>query len=488
MSETEHVDVVIVGAGISGIDAAYRLQTMCPGKSYVILEARDRLGGTWDLFRYPGIRSDSDMYTLGFPFAPWTEETAIADGATIWAYLDRTARAYGIDRRIRYGSKVVAQSWDSGTASWTLDIVTTDGRRRLTTSFVHSCTGYYSFDRGYTPDYPGREVFRGRLVHPQLWPEGLDVAGRRVVVVGSGATAMTLVPALALKGADVTMLQRSPTYVISQPDVDPLAKPLTRALGAERASTVLRWKNVVTSTGFYRLCRRRPRLARRLLLGLARKPLREAGVDERHFSPRYNPWDQRLCVVPNGDLFRALASGKAHVVTDTIDTFVPEGIRTTSGDVILADIVVSATGLCLLIGGGTTTTVDGERVDVADRFAYRGLMIEGVPNATMSIGYVNASWTLRADLVAQYVCRLINRIDERHAAYAYAKPPAAMQGPPLLDLTAGYVQRGLGALPKQGDRRPWTVEQSYLTERRGIGRADIDEDMVFVPARVTVPS
>lgn len=479
MDSAEHLDVAVIGAGISGIDLAYRLQTMCPGRTYAVLEARDRLGGTWDLFRYPGIRSDSDMYTLGFPFAPWTDERSIADGGAIRDYLEATAARFGITEKVRFGTRVTAAAWDSAAARWTLSLVTPDGPRTLTASWLHLATGYYDYAGGYAPHFPGQEGYAGRLVHPQAWPEDLDVAGRRIVVIGSGATAVTLVPALVERGAQVTMLQRSPTWVVSLAGVDPIAGRLTARFGADRAARLVRLKNATTSGAFYQLTRRSPATSRRLLQRLNRSALAAAGVEPRHFTPSYDPWDQRLCVVPDGDLFGALASGNATVVTDTVAGFEHDGVRTGSGELLPADIVVTATGLQLLVGGGIDVTVDGQGVDIPGRHVYRGVLLERVPNLSLAMGYINASWTLRVDLVSQYVCRLLNLLAERGDDIAYATPDTPLTPRPLLPLRAGYVERAAGALPTQGNRAPWTVIQSYLAERAAFGRADLTDEMVF---------
>ncbi len=476
---TEHVDVLVVGAGLSGVGAAYRLQTMCPTRTYAILEARDSIGGTWDLFRYPGVRSDSDMFTLGFPFEPWDEPEAIAEGDRILDYVRRVAAKYGIDKRIRLGHRVVAASWSSTETFWTVTVEHDGERHELTCNFLHLCSGYYDYERGHAPDLPGEDGFEGRLVHPQFWPEDLDVAGQRVVVIGSGATAVTLVPALADRGAHVTMLQRSPTWVLSLPRRDRLRELAYAALPQRAAGALVRWKNVLANLGLYQLTRVSPRLARRLLLAGAAKGLGDAALVRDHFTPRYDPWDQRLCVVPDGDLFEAVRRGRAEVVTDTIERFTPRGIRLASGRELAADVVVKATGLRLKVAGGIALTVDGKPVSVADRIVYRGMMLGGVPNLALSIGYVNASWTLRADLAAQYVCRLLNHLAEHGLRVAVPVPPAAAGERPLLPLTSGYVQRAAADLPHQGDRAPWVMRQNYLLDRRDLLHGDVTEAMSF---------
>jgi len=460
----EHFDVLIVGAGLSGVGAACRLRARCPGKTFSLLEARDAIGGTWDLFRYPGVRSDSDMHTLGYRFRPWPGAAAIADGPAILAYVRDTARESGVDRDVRFGHRVVAAEWSSTDAAWTVEAEVGTGpdagRARFTCGFLYLCTGYYDYDRGHAPDWPGTERFAGRIVHPQHWPAGLGHAGERVVVIGSGATAVTLVPALARTAAHVTMLQRSPTYVVARPSRDGLAGALRRVLPGRLARRLTRWKNVLVGAAFYRLCRRRPGLARRLLLAGVRRQLGADFDVEAHFSPRYAPWDQRLCVAPDGDLFEAIRSGRASVVTDEIESFAETGVRLRSGRLLEADLVVTATGLTLRLAGGARLSVDGAEVDLASTTAYKGAMLGGVPNLALAFGYVNASWTLRCELTADYVCRLLNFMAARGYAACVPRRPAG-GGRPLLDFTSGYVRRAAGSLPRQGAGRPWRVRQNY---------------------------
>ncbi|WP_229401642.1 flavin-containing monooxygenase [Micromonospora okii] len=463
---SDHVDVLIVGAGLSGVGAACHLRRDCPDKSYVVLEARGAIGGTWDLFRYPGVRSDSDMFTLGYSFKPWTNPRAIADGDSIRDYVRDTAREYGVTEHIRFHHRVLAAEWDSASARWTVRAHRADTGEdvTLTCAFLFTCSGYYRYDAGYTPDLPGVEAYGGRLVHPQHWPADLDHGGRRVVVVGSGATAVTLVPALARRAAHVTMLQRSPTYVVALPSRDALADALRRWLPAKAAYPVVRWKNVLVGTATFALSRRAPKLVKRFLLRAAKGRL-PAGYDvDRHFSPRYDPWDQRLCVVPDGDLFAAVAAGRAAVVTDRIATFTPTGLRLASGAELTADVVVTATGLNLLALGGMTLTVDGEPVDVGDTVAYKGMMLSGVPNFAMTIGYTNASWTLKADLVATYVCRLLRHLDATGQQVVTPLAPNSGELVPLIDLKSGYVLRSLDALPRQGVSAPWRLYQNYARD------------------------
>ena len=476
----EHHDVVVVGAGLSGINAGYRLQTMCPDKDYVILEARGSLGGTWDLFKYPGVRSDSDMYTLGFPFEPWVGDKAIADASDILSYLKHTAAKHGIDQHIVYDTKLTAADWNSDAGEWRLTVQTQDGPREVTATHVFLCSGYYNYDRGYTPAFAGQEDFTGQIVHPQFWPEDLDVAGKRIVVIGSGATAVTLVPALVALGAKPTMLQRSPTYVVSQPARDALAKKLHERLPGNRAHSILRWRYVLATQGFYQFCQRMPGPAKKLLRKGTEAQLKGSGVGIENFEPRYNPWDERLCVVPGGDLFKALRAHEADIVTDTIEKIETDGVRLTSGRLLEADLIVTATGLNVLMAGGAALRVDGEEVDLGNRYIYRGMMLEGVPNAAVCIGYTNASWTLRADLTAQYFCKFVNHVDASGSAYGYPTAQASMKSHPALDLQSGYIRRSLGAIPKQGDRMPWFMRQNYVLDRRDNRRADVAQDMTFV--------
>lgn len=473
----EYVDVVIVGAGLSGIGAGYRVQTELPGKSYAILEARESLGGTWDLFRYPGIRSDSDIFTLGYPFEPWRDAKSIADGPSILRYITETARRYGIDKHIRYGTKVVAAQWSSAESRWTLTLRQGDAERTLSCRFLYSCAGYYDYDEGHAPEFPGVETFSGTMVHPQFWPEDLDYAGKKVVVVGSGATAVTLVPAMAEQAELVTMLQRSPTWISAVPGRDKQADKIRELLPAGLAHRVIRTKNILFNVGFYQYCRRRPQAARKLLTGLTTRILKDEKLVAEHFTPEYNPWDQRLCAVPDADFFKAMRKGKAEVVTDHIDTFVPEGIRLTSGRVLPADIVISATGLKLLAFGGITLEVDGEPVNLSDRFVWQGTMLTGVPNFAVCIGYTNASWTLRADLTSRLVCKVIAHMDRRGYDAVVPQPQGELTEHPLLDLASGYIQRSIGDFPRQGDRHPWKVRQNYLLDSATTMRTNLDKTL-----------
>lgn len=465
MSE-QHYDVLIIGAGLSGIGAGYHLKTLCPGKSFGILEARSAIGGTWDLFRYPGIRSDSDMYTLGYAFKPWREGKAVADGPAILNYVKAAARENNLEQKIRYNHRATRYSWSSREALWTVetDNTATGARERFTCNFLLNCSGYYRYDEGYTPEFKGREIFRGEIIHPQHWPDNLDYAGKRVVVIGSGATAVTLVPSMAKAAAHVTMLQRSPSYIVALPDVDPIAQTLNRLLPAKLAYRLMRLKNVFMQTLFYQLCRRYPALVRKLLRNHLKSQLGPDFDIDSHFNPSYNPWDQRLCLVPNGDLFRSLRRGDASVVTDHIDCFTETGIRLASGRELAADIIVTATGLDLVALGGAELVVDGERRALPETMSYKGMMLSDVPNLALVVGYTNASWTLKADLTDQYVCRLINYMDQHGYDYCTPKADPTVQEAPFLDLDSGYVQRALEHLPKQGDRAPWKLYQNYLLD------------------------
>ena len=478
---TEHRDVIIVGAGLSGIGAACRLQQELPGKDYMILEGRENIGGTWDLFRYPGIRSDSDMFTLAYPFKPWRDRKSIADGHSIRSYIVEAAREYGVTDRIRFGTRVVGASWDSATARWTVETTTAAGTRRYTCQFLFMCSGYYDYDRAYQPEFPGREDFAGTWVHPQFWPEDLDYAGKKVVVIGSGATAVTLIPSLAESAEHVTMLQRSPSYLTVLSSTDPVADRLRRFLPARLAHTLLRFQYLALTQGFYQLARRRPEMVKKLLRGLALKFLHDESYVDRHFTPSYEPWDQRLCVMPEGDLFTAIHRGTASVVTDHIETITEKGVRLRSGEELEADVIVSATGLSLKPLGGMTIHVDGEQVDIGKTVTYRGLMLSGVPNLAFCIGYVNASWTLRADLVARYVPRLLGLMDRERIAIATPAPTVSPDRP-LLDLQSGYVKRSEHLFPRQGRTDPWRLRQNFFLDAIGLGRADLRKDMLLTPA------
>ena len=461
----EQLDVLIIGAGISGIDAAYHLQASCPGKSYAILEARDAIGGTWDLFRYPGIRSDSDMLTLGFPFRPWPSAKLIADGESIRTYVCETAEHYGIDRKIRFHHRVERARWSSERARWHVEArdTKTGARVELDCGFLFSAAGYYDYDAGYTPELPGRERFRGRIVHPQSWTPDIDYAGKRVVVIGSGATAVTLVPELAKQAAHVTMLQRSPTYVVSVPATDRIAGWLFDKLPSRPAHSIARWKNVLFGMAFYQFCRRYPERAARWIRAQVAKQL--PGFDvATHFTPTYKPWDQRLCLVPDADLFRALRDGSASIVTGVIDSFDETGIRLRSGEHLDADLIVTATGLSLRFLGGVELVVDGAKLAAPSLLVYKGMMLSDVPNLAFAIGYTNASWTLKCDLTSRFVCRLLNHMDARGYRACVPRRDPSIEAEPIIDFSSGYVQRALPLLPQQGSRVPWKLYQNYARD------------------------
>ena len=481
---SEHFDVVIVGAGLSGIGAACHLRRDRPEKSFVILESRAAIGGTWDLFRYPGIRSDSDMFTFGYAFEPWKGDKALADGAAIRDYVQDTARKYEVDTQVRFSHKVVRSAWSSAEARWTIEVVRGDGSTAtITAGLLWMCTGYYRYDAGHTPVFPGRERFRGRVVHPQQWPEDLDYSGQRVVVIGSGATAVTLVPAMVERAAHVTMLQRSPSYVLSRPATDSVAATFRKYLPERAAYGLARWKNVLLAMGLYQLARRRPEGMKKFLAGQVRRALGPDHPIDPDFTPRYEPWDQRLCLIPNNDLFKAIRGGKAEVVTDTIETFTETGLRLGSGRELAADLVITATGLELLFLGGSELVVDGEPVELAGRISFKGFMLSGVPNCVFTVGYTNASWTLRADLVAAHVCRLLGHMDRIGARQVTPRCDPEMATVPLLDLSSGYVQRALDRFPRQGTEGPWRVRQNYLTDYRVLRLGRVDDPALEFAAR-----
>ncbi len=477
----EHFDTIIVGAGLSGIGAAYHLQHKCPGKSFAILEGREAIGGTWDLFRYPGIRSDSDMHTLGYSFKPWREAKSIADGPSILKYVNETADENGIREHIRFNHQVKSARWSTPDARWTIEAERSESGERvaLSCNFLQMCGGYYSYDQGYTPEFEGKESFQGSLVHPQQWPQDLDYDGKRVVVIGSGATAMTLVPAMANRAARVTMLQRSPTYVVSRPDRDAIANFLRKFLPESVAYAVTRFKNVQMQRFFYNRTRVKPEKVKETLLALVKKNLGPDYDIEKHFTPNYNPWDERLCLIPNDDLFEAIKSGQAEVVTDHIDRFTPTGIKLKSGQELEADIIVTATGLNLVVLSGVQFSVDNEAVNFADTYTYKGMMFSGVPNLVQTFGYIIASWTLRADLTAEYVCRVLNRMDElgqRQVTPCLRQEDAEMATRPWIDdFTPGYMKRLMHLFPKQGDKLPWYNTQNYAMDKKMIRHGPLED-------------
>ena len=480
----EHFDVLVIGAGLSGIGAGVHLGKHCPGRTYAILEGRERMGGTWDLFRYPGIRSDSDMYTLGYSFKPWEEPKAIADGPSILKYVKDTARDFGVERKVRYGHQVRRASWSTQDACWTVAAEHGGTSARFTCNFLFVCGGYYKYSEGYTPEFPGMSDFKGRIVHPQNWTDDIDYAGKRVVVIGSGATAVTLVPEMAKTAAHVTMLQRSPTYVVARPAEDASANWLRRHLPAMVAYTISRWKRVLLQMYFFNLCRRDPARAKKLILGAVRHHLGPGYDVDPHFTPRYNPWEQRLCLVPDADLFVAIRQKKVSVVTDHVEGFTAKGVKLESGAELEADLIVTATGLNLEVLGGIALTVDGKDVDPAKTFNYKGLMYSGVPNLASSFGYTNASWTLKCDLTCEYVCRLLNYMDKR--GYAQCVPRLAdpdMAAEPWIDFSSGYVKRTLHKFPRQGSKAPWRMPQNYARDIITLRYGRIDDGVLAFSSR-----
>ncbi|QQS34369.1 MAG: NAD(P)/FAD-dependent oxidoreductase [Acidobacteriota bacterium] len=508
MSPIKHFDILIIGAGLSGIGAGARVRMDLPGKRFAILEGRERSGGTWDLFRYPGVRSDSDMFTLGYRFKPWRDGKAIADGPAILNYIRETAREYDLEKEIRYGHRVRRAEWDSVEAKWTVEAEARPigsvplggedlpqsrkaakeerseterqgdgetGRVWYSCNFLYLCTGYYRYEEGYTPDWPGFGDYKGTLVHPQKWPEGLDYAGKRVLVIGSGATAVTLVPAMAEDAGHVTMLQRSPTYVVTMPSQDRIANAFRKILPDKAAYTLSRWKNILRQSFFYTLSRRRPALMKRLIAKGIKAELGEEHLDD--FTPRYDPWDQRLCIVPDSDMFNSIRSGKASIVTGEIETFTASGVRLKNGDAIDADIVVTATGLILKLMDGLELIVDGEPVVHSEKVAYKGMMYNDVPNVAQAFGYTNASWTLKCDLTSEYVCRLINYMDEH--GYTYCVPrlnDPSVTREPALNFNSGYVLRALNEIPSQGSKHPWRLHQNYFKDLRMLRYGRLEDD------------
>ena len=481
---SEHVDVVVVGAGLSGIGAGYHLQTISPDRSYVILEGRDSLGGTWDLFKYPGIRSDSDMHTLGFSFKPWTEAKSIADGPSILQYLKQTVAQFGIDKHIRYGQLVTKAQWSTDDAQWTVTSTNkaTGASNTITCSFLFMCSGYYSYKKGHTPEFAGRERFKGLVIHPQEWPTDLDYAGKRVVVIGSGATAVTIVPSMADKAAHVTMLQRSPTYMVSRPDHDVLANRLRKVLPPKMAYNLTRFKNTWRQQLVYNKTRTDPNKVKQLLLGGIQL---ELGADydiAKHFTPNYNPWDQRLCLVPNGDFFKSMREGKASVVTDHITSFTETGIQLASGEHLDADIIITATGLELVTLGEMDFFVDGNQVDFAKTWTYKGFAYSDIPNLASTFGYINASWTLRSDLTAEYVCRLLNHMRRKGVAQCTPRlreQDRSMKERPWIDgFSSGYMQRMMHRMPRQGDHEPWINPQNYRRDKKMFKHSPIDDGVM----------
>ena len=487
----EHFDVVIVGAGLSGIGAAYHLQTEAPKKSYVVLEGRDAIGGTWDLFRYPGIRSDSDMFTLGYNFKPWREAKAIADGPSIRKYVRDTASENGIDKNIRFNHMVKRASWDSATARWTVEAEMGAQKQiaRFTCNFLFMCSGYYAYSGGYDPEFAGRETFKGRIVHPQKWPSDLDYKNKKVVVIGSGATAVTVVPEMAKDAAHVTMLQRSPTYMVSRPAEDKAANWLRAHLPAMLAYQLIRWRNVLFGMYFFNKSRKSPKQVKHYLIEMLKKELPPDYDVKTHFTPHYNPWDQRLCLVPDSDFFQSIKDGKTSVVTDHIEAFTPTGIKLKSGKELDADIIVTATGLKLELLGGLQVTVDGEARNLSKSMSYKGMMYSDVPNLASCFGYTNASWTLKCDLTCEYITRLLNYMDRKGVQIAIPRRDASVEEAPWLDFSSRYVQRALEVLPRQGTKKPRKLYQNYALDLITLRYGKVDDGtMEFAKAHAAAPA
>ena len=478
-TDRDHADVLIIGAGISGIDAAYRLKTICKDRSFLVLEARDRIGGTWDLFRYPGVRSDSDIFTLGFPFRPWPSDKSIVQGAAIRDYVEDTAREFGIFEQIRFGHRVVRASWSSANARWTVEAEQEGATRRLTCSFLFACTGYYDYDAGYRPEWEGERDFRGPIIHAQFWPDNLDLSGKTVAVIGSGATAVTLVPSVAETAAHVTMVQRTPSYIVARPANDSIARFLQRWLPKAAAHTAIRWKNVLLTIFMYSRARKRPERVSEWIKTMVRKQLPDDYPVDRDFSPPYKPWDQRLCLVPDGDLFAAIRAGKVSIATGSIERISPGGIRLETGEDVEVDVIVTATGLVVKLFGGMELEIDGDTVIPANRLIYKGMMLSNVPNFFLSFGYTNASWTLRSDVTARAAARILNHMKRRGYGICTPREPVGVKRQPVIAFSSGYVQRALPFLPKQGSRRPWAVPQNYIKDRLAMRFTPIEADLEF---------
>ena len=491
-SNIEHTDTLIIGAGLSGIGAAYYLQKHHPAKSFVILEAREATGGTWDLFRYPGIRSDSDLHTFGYEFKPWVNDQAIASADKILAYLRQTASENDIDRHIRFQQKVCSAAWSTDKACWHIEIerIDTGERSSMTCNWLFSAAGYYRYDKGYTPDFKGVEQFNGQVIHPQEWPEDLDYQGKRVVVIGSGATAVTLVPAMTDKAKHVTMLQRTPSYVMSLPSEDVIANGLRKCLSDDMAYALTRRKNIAIARGIWRFCQRFPNLARKAIRFSNKRALPKGYPVDEHFNPPYNPWDQRLCAVPDGDLFKVISEGKASVVTDHIETFTEKGVLLKSGQLLEADIIVTATGLNLQVFGGISVFVDGKPVDMSEKVAFKGLMLDGIPNFAFAIGYTNSSWTLKIGLVCEHLCRILSHMDKHNQSICCPVLPSPdMPTRPLLDFGAGYVLRALSRLPRQGEGAPWLVPMDYVVDKKLMRQGPVEDSNLkfYSPTKEQVP-
>lgn len=479
----QHQDILIIGAGISGIGMACHLKRECPSKSITILERRQNVGGTWDLFRYPGIRSDSDMYTFGFNFKPWTEARVLADGASIRNYVSDTAKENHVYEKIRFGRKVLKANWSSKDQLWHVEASDEAGKNieHYTANFLLGCTGYYNYDAGFRPEFPNEKAFKGQIIHPQFWPENLDYAGKRVVIIGSGATAITLVPNMTDKAAHVTMLQRSPTYILSVPAIDPISKLLQSTLPAKVAYRINRIRNIAIQRTLFKTSRHKPEVVKRMILGLIKRQLNGTNIDMRHFTPDYNPWDQRLCVVPNGDLFKVLRSGQASIETDHIERFTEDGILLKSGKTLEADIVVTATGLDVQLLGGINITIDNQASPIKDHLTYKGVLVDGMPNAAMIFGYTNASWTLKADIAAEYICRLIKFMDKRqHKTFVVQTAQDQLTEDTVLgSLSSGYIRRAADRLPRQGKDLPWRVDQDYVKDIPLLRHAPIEDEHLY---------
>lgn len=483
--ENNHFDVIIMGAGLSGIGAACHLKRNCPDKTFIILEARNSMGGTWDLFRYPGIRSDSDMYTLGYNFKPWTNPKVIADGPSILSYIKETAKEFNIESKINYHTKVISIEWNTKNALWTLNCINTKSKASIvfTCQYLESCLGYYRYDRGYTPEFKGIEKYKGTLIHPQLWPDNFDYTNKEVIVIGSGATAITLVPAMTDKAKHVTMLQRSPTYVVSVPNKSIFPEKINAILPSNLMYTINRAAHVGLSMLQYSLSRTRPTMMKNFFIKNAKKELAEGYDVSTHFTPKYNPWDERLCVVPEGDLFKAINAGKASVKTAKIDSFTVKGILLENGEELKADIIITATGLEVQMLGGIKLILDGKEPDPAEAIVYKGMMIKDVPNFVFVVGYTNASWTLKADLASSYFCRLINETDRMKKKVFVPKSAEPLATEPIMDFKSGYVQRAIrsGNLPKQGTKAPWKLKQNYIYDALTLNYGKLkDEFMQFI--------
>ena len=479
-NSANYFDVIVVGAGLSGIGAAHYLQTDCPNKTYALLEMRDTIGGTWDLFRYPGIRSDSDMYTLGYAFRPWTSPKAIADGGSILKYIRDTAKEEGIEKNIRYNHKIISSKWSSKKKLWTVDVERTDTKKiiQFTCNFLLMCSGYYNYEHGYTPNFKGADQFKGQIIHPQKWTADIDYTNKKVIVIGSGATAVTLVPELSKKAEKVIMLQRSPSYIASAPSEDKIANFSRKILPSKIAYSLSRWRKVITGLFFYNLAKKKPHWVKKAIKNGTQKALGKDYNVKKHFTPKYNPWEERFCLVPDGDLFIALKKGKAEIVTDHIEQFTETGILLKSGETLKADIIVTATGLDMKFMADLKVTIDDKKINAKDLYVYRGTMLSNVPNLALITGYTNASWTLKSDLTSQFVCRLINHMDKTNTREVVPELNEHLDDIPLIDFSSGYIERAKGKLPKQGTKKPWKLNQNYAKDIVNFRYAKLDDDVL----------